>query len=264
MGSSKLKGKSKLRVIDTTDDDEICKGSQYIIYSSSEDTMSHDTSLTSMVEHNSIIEKEDLLIENEIQKLDHKDCRRSKHNSGKSEKSDSESHTKLNKFSRSGHNIQKSKSKSDIPDIGTMVHSDITTDEEVGSGKITSRRNSSKESRDGKSRVHGNSQTSHDSKSILDTESDTVGSNSDSDSPRKHSIFDIDIDDGKTDMYDKIKARREAYMKKQEEERHQKELKKAKMMKLKEQQRLRKEKKALAAQARDTSDSEREGERNTK
>merc|ERR1711962_1079520 len=146
--------------------------------------------------------------------------------------------------------------------IGTMVHSDITTDEEVGSGKITSRRNSSKESRDGKSRVHGNSQTSHDSKSILDTESDTVGSNSDSDSPRKHSIFDIDIDDGKTDMYDKIKARREAYMKKQEEERHQKELKKAKMMKLKEQQRLRKEKKALAAQARDTSDSEEEASEN--
>merc|ERR1712008_391476 len=139
---------------------------------------------------------------------------------GKSEKSDSESRSKSSKSSaKSGHVIQKSKSKSDIPDIATMVHSDITTDEEVVTSKITSRRNSSKESRD--ELVHGNSQRKNISKSILDTESDSGGRHSgsgsdlDSDSPRKHSIFDIDVDDGKTDMYDKIKARREAYMKKQ-------------------------------------------------
>merc|ERR1712179_338063 len=180
----KQKNKSKLRVIDSTDDDnvgETFKGTQHITYSSSEDAVIlHDPSLTRIEDLDKISDKGDLKLETEMKKFERcKDSRRRKHDSGKSEKSDSETHSKSNKSNvKSGHVIQKSKSKSDIPDIASMVHSDITTDEEVVTGKITSRRNSSKESRDGKSRVHGNSQRKNLSKSILDTESDSAGSNS--------------------------------------------------------------------------------------
>ncbi|MPC13982.1 Protein split ends [Portunus trituberculatus] len=273
----------KTRLLDTDEEDtpEASKVSS-IHYSSSEDTMmpNHEPCATRIDDSTHRPDKatEALREESEERRVERtRDNRRRKHDSGKSDKSDGEAKSKVSLSRVKTTPPQAVRPKPCLDSHEPQVApSDVpTSEDEVSRAKVTpaSRRNStSNKSHPQHGRIGGTGQKNkhvNKAKSIFDPETDSCGSltgsggeedGEEEQAPKKHSIFDIPADDGKFDMYDKVKARRLKRQQKQEEERRQQEMKQLQMQKYRQHQRARKEKKSIQPLHSDISDSEEEGD----
>lgn len=210
-----------------------------------------------------------------------RDNRRRKHDSGKSDKSDGEAKSKSSSSRVKATPPQPTRTKPCLDSHEPQVPpSDVpTSEDEVSRAKVTpaSRRNSaSNKSHQQQGRIGVTGQKNkhvNKTKSIFDPETDSCGSltgsggeedGEEEQAPKKHSIFDIPADDGKFDMYDKVKARRLKRQQKQEEERRQQEIKQLQMQKYRQHQRARKEKKSIQPLHSDISDSEEDVDVNSR
>ena len=269
----------KTRLLDTDEEDvpEVSKVSS-IHYSSSEDTVmpNHDACTNRLDDstHRQDKTAEAMREESEERRVERaRDNRRRKHDSGKSDKSDGEAKSKGSSSRVKTTPPQPARTKPCLDSHEPQVApSDVpTSEDEVSRAKVTpaSRRNStSNKSHQLHARIGVSGQKNkhvNKTKSIFDPETDSCGSltgsggeedGEEEQAPKKHSIFDIPADDGKFDMYDKVKARRLKRQQKQEEERRQQEIKQLQMQKYRQHQRARKEKKSIQPLHSDISDSE--------